>query len=149
MALNDYVIKDLYIDKFKDVITSYYNEQIKNFDNFTAYVFWKVNDSINYKKTVPNMRAYGQKVYSIPINITETAGEFLDKDIRGYPNLLTIDKIEEVEIVFISDLKEMTYTHYVQQPKSMLYRKKIRRFFEVKVRILMISSIIGYLVVCV
>ena len=132
MVLNEYIIKDVYVDKFKDVITSYYNGNIENLDILSVYVYWKVIDEIIYKISVPNMIAYGQTVYSIPINIFETAFEFLDKVIKGYLNGIAIDKIEEVEKVFISDLNDLTYTHYMEQPKSMICRKMKRRFFDVK-----------------
>ena len=38
--------------------------------------------------------------------------------------------IPELEIVFISDPKDITRQHYVEQAKSMLCRKLIRRFHE-------------------
>ena len=79
------------------------------------------------------MIAYGRIVYSITINITEKSCEFLKKVIKGYLKQLTIDKVEEVETVSTSDLKDMIYTHYMEQPKSMICRKRIRRLFEVEV----------------
>ena len=119
---NKYVKKDRAVDKFKHVLTSYYNKHLKK-DIFTVYVYWKVDD-FNLKLSVPNVLSYGQIVHSFPINITESACGFSDRVIKGYLNHdeLTIDKIEETEIVFMSDLKDMTYTHYMKQPKSMICR---------------------------
>ena len=80
------------------------------------------------------MISFGQIVQSISNNITETAGEFLDRFIKSYVNhdQVTIDKIGETGIVFTLDLKDMTYTHHMEQPKRMIYRKMIRRLFGVK-----------------
>ena len=36
----------------------------------------------------------------------------------------------EVEIIFVSHLKNITYNHYREQPKSMLVRKLLRRYKE-------------------
>ena len=38
--------------------------------------------------------------------------------------------IPNIEILFISDPKGKAQTHYLEQPKSMLCRKLIRRFHE-------------------
>ena len=56
--------------------------------------------------------------------------EFVDKIIRSQLTGLDINKFEEVKIVFISDLKDMRCSHYLEQPKPMICRKMIRRFFE-------------------
>ena len=56
--------------------------------------------------------------------------EFVDKVIRSQLSGLYNNDFKEVKIVFISDLKDMTYSHYMEQPKPMICRKLIRRFFE-------------------
>ena len=38
--------------------------------------------------------------------------------------------IPQIEIVFLSDSNDITQEHYLQQPKSMLCRKLVRRFHE-------------------
>ena len=47
----------------------------------------------------------------------------------------TIDKniteeVDEIDIIFTSDLDDITFSHYMAQPKSMLCRKLLRNFFE-------------------
>ena len=107
---------------------------MKIFKIFAVYVFWETIDSNKLNLSVPNEVSYGQILHYFPINITESACEFLDRVVKGYFNHdeLNIDQIEEVEILFISDLKDMTYTHYMEQPKSMICPKKKKKFFEVK-----------------
>ena len=53
-----------------------------------------------------------------PINFLNT----FDKNINN--------EIDEINIIFISDLEDKTFSHYMAQPKSMLCRKQIRKFFE-------------------
>ena len=40
------------------------------------------------------------------------------------------DEIDEINIIFISDLKDMSFSHNTAQPKSMLRRQLVRIFIE-------------------
>ena len=62
---------------------------------------------------------------------TESASDFLHRVISIYfSHDCSPKKIPEIEIVFISDPKDITRQHYLEQPKSMLCRKLIRRLLE-------------------
>ena len=62
---------------------------------------------------------------------TELANDFLHRVISIYFSHDCSPKIiPEIEIVFISDPKDNTRQHYLEQPKSMLCRKIIIRFHE-------------------
>ena len=41
-----------------------------------------------------------------------------------------IYEVDEIVLIITSDLKDMTFLHYMAQPKSMLCRKLVRSFFE-------------------
>ena len=111
LVLNTYVIKGIGVNKFKDTITLYYNEHTKKFDIFTFYVYFKVDDEINYKISVPNQVVYAVTVYDSFLIINETACVFLHRDITNYLDHNELpNKIRETEIVFISDLKNMTFS---------------------------------------
>ena len=43
-----------------------------------------------------------------------------------------MEKVDEIGVGFISDLKDITFNHYMDLPKPMICRKMIRRFFELK-----------------
>ena len=61
----------------------------------------------------------------------EAASDFLHRVISIYFSHRCSPKIiSEIEIVFISDPKDITQEHYLDQPKSMLCRELIRRFYE-------------------
>ena len=106
------------------------------------YVYCKVDDTTDYKILIPNVALYDVTVHGYHFFINETACELLHRVITSYltHGELSNDKIQEIEIVFISVLKDMTFSHYMIQPKSMLWRKILRRFFEVKGQVLMISK---------
>ena len=40
------------------------------------------------------------------------------------------DEVDEINIIFRSDLKDITLSHYMAQPRSMLCRKLERNFIE-------------------
>ena len=64
---------------------------------------------------------------------TEPAPDFLQRVIKTYlSHRCSPQIIPEIEIVFISDLKDITRHHYLDQPKSKLCRKLIIRFHESK-----------------
>ena len=106
---------------------------MKKFDNFTAWIYCQVYDMTNNKITVPNIVSYAATAYNCLLIINESAFDFLNRALKGYLcHELSPNKIKETEIVFISDLKDTTFSNYLQQPKSMLCRKMLRRYFKVK-----------------
>ena len=72
-------------------------------------------------------------MYGYPSIINQTACDFSNRNITNYlSHNLSPKRIQETEIVFISDVKDMTFHHYLEQPMSMVQSKMIRRFFEIK-----------------
>ena len=81
--------------------------------------------------SIPNRISYALDVYGYPTIINETACDFSNRIIANYlSHKLSPKRIHETDIVFISDLEDMSFHHYFEQPKSMLCRKLIRRFHE-------------------
>ena len=68
------------------------------------------------KISVPSIITYHQKTMRLTITRKETACDCLNKYNQDY----VIDEVDEIVITFISDLKDMTFLHYMAQPKSML-----------------------------
>ena len=98
-------------------------------------VYWDVNNTTNRKISVPITISYAVAVYGgNPITINETVCDVLHRAIKSYltNGELSIDRIRETKILFISDIKDMTFSHYLKQPKTRICRKMLRRFFEVK-----------------
>ena len=81
--------------------------------------------------SVPNNGTYNIQSEHYSIHTTEPASDFLHKVISIYYSRSCSPKIiYEIEIVFISDPKDITRQHYLELPKSMLCRKLIRKFHE-------------------
>ena len=63
--------------------------------------------------------------YVGPLFRIESCDEYLDS--------LDLDQCnfcDEINIIFISNLKDITFVHFMEQPKSMLCRKLIRNLID-------------------
>ena len=59
-------------------------------------------------------------MFELPIYVEVSAPEFLDiVDRNSVYNKIT----DEINIIFISNLKNITLQHYIEQPRSLLCRK--------------------------
>ena len=84
-----------------------------------------------YTKSVSNNVTYIIQSAHYTTYTTEPASDFLHRVIETYLSHECSPKIiDELEVVFISDLKNITKEHHLELSKSMLCRKLIRRFHE-------------------
>ena len=92
---------------------------------------WKKNDvimnKISVRSTILLEKPYSLKssMIELPIVVTVSPLDFLDTLDRNLNN-----EVDKIKILFISDLKDITFFHYMNQPKSMLCRKLVRNFIE-------------------
>ena len=126
MIVNKYIVKNIDINKFKDVLQSHCDEHKKKFKDFTVTIIWKKNDmilnniSISRSITLQRTHMFKPDMFEIPIYVKLSEREFLDIVDGNYVyNIIS----NEIDILFISKLKEMTLQHYMKQPRSMLCRK--------------------------
>ena len=126
MIVIKYIVKNIDINNFKDFLQSYYDEHKNKFNEFTVTIIWKKNDMIKNKisilRTITLQRSHMFKpdMFEIPIYVKVSQREFLDFVDRNCAYNLISD---EITIIFISKLKEMTLQNYMKQPRSMLCRK--------------------------
>ena len=92
---------------------------------------WKQNDVLVNKISIPSLITLYKPHLSkpcrieLPLAITVSPIDFLktfDKNINN--------EADEIKIMFISDLKDTTFFHSMEQTKPMLCRKLVRKFFE-------------------
>ena len=76
------------------------------------------------KILVPSIITYHQRMMRLTLTRKETTCDYLKKYNQG----CMIDEVDEIVIIIISDLKDMTFSHYMARPKSMLCRKLVRNF---------------------
>ena len=131
LIVNKHKVRNPEIDKYKDILQSYYDEHKKKLDNFTVCVMWKKNDILISKISVPStitlekQHLFQPCMVELPIVIRVSPLDFLDTFDRNINN-----EVDEIDIIIISDLKDFTFFHYMDQPKSMLCRKLERNFIE-------------------
>ena len=130
--MNRYFVRNPEIDKFKDNIQTYYYEHKKKFDNFSVCVMWKKNDININKISIPSIlknrkpHLFEPNKIELPIMLKIPAYDFLDQFKKECVN----DKVDEINIIIISDLNDITFLHYIDQSNSMLCRKLVRNFIE-------------------
>ena len=87
---------------------------------------WMNKGLVVNKISVPSLITYHQIMMRLTITRKETACDYLNK----YNQYYVIDGVDEIVIIFTSALKNVTFSHYMAQPKSMLCRKLVRNFIE-------------------
>ena len=135
LILNRYVIKKVKVREFKDIFNPYFINLQKELFFFSVSVLLKFDDDdidcFKHKKSVSNNVTYSIESENYTTHTTEPAPDFLHRVTGFYLSHKYSPKvIPEKEIVFISDLKDISQQHYLEQPKSMLCRKLIRKFHE-------------------
>ena len=86
-----YIVKNDEIDKFKDIIQSYYDMHKKKFDNLIVCVTWMKNELAVNKVSVPSIITYHQILMRLTITRKETACDYLNKYNQDY----VIDEVDE------------------------------------------------------
>ena len=92
---------------------------------------WKKNDVLIKEVSVPSTitlekpHLFRPSMVELPIVKRVSLLDFLvtfDKKIN--------DEVDEINITFVSDLRDITFLHYMTQPKTMLCKKRIGNFLE-------------------
>ena len=92
---------------------------------------WKKKDVFKNKFSVPSKitlekpRLFKPSMIELPKAVRVSPIEFLDTFDKNIN-----DEVGEINIIFISNPNDITFFHYMDQPKSMIQRKLERNFFE-------------------
>ena len=135
LILNRYVIKLVKVDEFKDISNPYFTEHTKKIVYFSVQVVLKFLDDdidcLRHKTSVSNNVTYNIESENYSTYTTVLAPDFVQGVIKIYLSLgCSPQIIPEIEIVFISNPKDITRQKYLEQQKSMLCRKLVGRFHE-------------------
>ena len=111
VIINKYVVKSNEINNFKDILKTYYLDHKKKFNSFSVLVVLKTVDGVEHKIKLQSclIMENGEKLCYEYIN-----------------DCLSIDSFcDEINIIFISNFRDITFYHYMNQPMSKLTRKHI------------------------
>ena len=132
LILNRFVIINVEVSKFKDIFKTYFIPHTRKFNFFTVQITlrpFEGSEILNHKIKVTNYVTYNIQSEHYTTYTRELANDFLHRVISiYYGHQCSIKIIPQIEIVFISDPKDITRQHYLEEPKSLLCRKLIRRF---------------------
>ena len=82
-------------------------------DDFLVCVKWMNNGLVVNKILVPSTCSYKQKWNGLPLKVRGSSCDFLDTFDKNCKN----DDDDEIVIIFISCFKDMTFLHFMLQPK--------------------------------
>ena len=125
LIINKYVVRNYENEKFKNIFQSYYDEHKKKIRYFTVWVICTNNDEIVCEIKLPSNllveKRYRLGIEDIePLFRIESCVEFLDSlKVEEYD-------CDEINKIFIPELKYITFIHFMEQPKSMLCRKLVK-----------------------
>ena len=95
------------------------------------YVLWGKNDLHINENSVPSTFTL-EKPFLLQPSMIELliVVRVLPLDFLDTVDKNITEEVEEINIIFTSDFKDMTFSHYMAQPRSMVCRKLVRNFFE-------------------
>ena len=112
------------ISKFEDIFESHYVSHKKKVNSFGVLIICKKNGEVSNKFKLPSSLVMEKKYTDFDKMLDGECGmrpcyEYID-------DYVFIDSLnDEINIIFISDFKDISFYHYMNQPKSMLSRKLI------------------------
>ena len=121
LIINKYIARNHEIGKFKDIIQPYYNIHKREFDNFSVCVMWKKIDVLTNKISVPGtitvekQHLFNPCMTELPIVIRVPLFDFPET----FDSIIN-KEVDEINKIFISDLRDMAFSHYMTEPKAML-----------------------------
>ena len=92
---------------------------------------WKKKDVLLNKVSVPSTitlekpHMFKSSMIELPLVVVVSPLDFPDTFDRNRNN-----EVNEINKIFKSNLKDVTFFHYMDQPKSMLRSKPVRNFLE-------------------
>ena len=118
-------------------------------NEFSVWIIWKKNNDLVrenklHDKIIVEKGSYiAPNINRITMNLLKSSIQYdvnrVSKIMMGscvefldtYYNFAN-DFCDEISILFISDLRDISFFHYMKQPKSMLCRKLVKNFIEEK-----------------
>ena len=147
VIINKYIVKNNELDSFKDILQPYYDKHKRNITNFSVWIIRKKNNEIKREIKLPDKVIVEKRCYVAP-NINRITMNLIKSSIQYDVNSVTKifmgscvdyldtyynsvnDFCDEIKRIFISDLRDISFFHYMKQPKSMLCRKLVKNFIE-------------------
>ena len=116
-----YTVEDPNFFHMNDILKKYVEEYNKKFGIYIIICEWK----LHFSDTIINIKS--DRLYNLYIPRRKLRPYLISKiddfESKGYK----LSNISEMNITFISNMRNMTYSHYLQIPKSMLEWTMIKK----------------------
>ena len=119
-----YIVNKDEFDNFKGIFESHYVSHKKKFNSFGVFLVCKIIGKVSNKVKLPSSLVMEKKFTAF--------GKMVDGECELRPCFEYIDDYffinklyDEINIIFIPEFKDITFYHYMNQPKSMLFTKLI------------------------
>ena len=124
LIINKYIVNKDEFDNFKDIFKSHYVNHKEKFNSFGVLIVCKMNGEVADEIKLPSSLIMEEK-YTAFGNMLD--GACAIRPCFEYINdYFFIDNLyDEINIIFICDFEDITFYHYMNQPKPMLSRKLI------------------------
>ena len=129
LIINEYFVKNNEFDQFKAIFKSHYVNHEEKFNSFTVLVVCKMNGEVIDEIKLPSYIVM-EKTYRL-------FNEKVDGESGIRPWVEYVDDCffvnsfcDEINIIFLSDFQDISFYHYMNQPKSMLTRKLRRNLLQ-------------------
>ena len=124
LFINKYNVNKNEFDNFKDSLKSHYVSHKKKFNNFGILIVCKMKGEVTNEVKLPSSLIKERKYSASGKIVYYKCG--LRPCFDYIDDYFFIDDLyDELNFIFISDFKDITFYHYRNQPKSMLSRKLI------------------------
>ena len=124
LILNKYIVNKDEFNNFGYFFKSHYIHHKKKFNSFNVLIVCKLNGEVIDEIKLPNYMVITKKYVAFGKLFDGGGGvrpcyEYIDD------YFFINDLCDEINIIFLSDFRDMTFYHYMNQPMSKLTRKLI------------------------
>ena len=124
LIINKYIVNRDEFDISKDIFKSHYVDHKRKFNSLGVLIFCKMNGKVIEEIKLPSSLVMEKKYTAF--------GKMLDGECGIGPcfeyinDFFFLDNLyDEINVLFLSDFKDITFYHYMNQPKTKLSRKLI------------------------
>ena len=116
-------------NNFKGIFKSHYINHKKSFNNFNVLIVSKTNGKVTVNIKLPSLFVMEKKKSAFRKIVYYKCG--LRQCFESIDDCFFIDDLyDEINILCISDSKDITFYHHMNQPKSMQSRKLITKLLQ-------------------
>ena len=142
LTIIKYIVRNDQIDNFQDILQSCYDKHKRKFNIFSVWIIWKKNNEIVREIKLPDKVIVEKQCYvapaldSIMMNLIKSSIQYVVNRVSKIMMGSCVDYLDtyhyfvnnfcdEISRIFVTDFTDISFFHFMKQPKSMLCRKLV------------------------